>query len=131
MTIRATRRVPNNDHPPRQHAVADDSLFTVLLAAVLYLKGNALKHRLGIREVQVQRDEYPIFHGTSRQKIWINGTCEIFGDRGFDIMAETVQRGLNPSRQVLVKLEAQGHSATLSRMQSLGMQLERTDQPRQ
>jgi hypothetical protein len=52
VAIRATRRVSHNDHPPRQHAVADDSHFTALLSSVFDLKGDALKDHLGIREVQ-------------------------------------------------------------------------------
>ena len=52
MAIRATRRVSNNDHAPGKKTVANDSLFTVLLADVLYLKGDALEDRFGICEVQ-------------------------------------------------------------------------------
>jgi hypothetical protein len=52
VTIRATRRVPNNDHPPSEHAVADDSYFTVLLSDVFDFKGHSLENYRSIREVQ-------------------------------------------------------------------------------
>ncbi len=52
MTIRATQCVPNDDHPPGQHAVTDDSHFTVLPSHVFDLKGNSFKDYLGIRKVQ-------------------------------------------------------------------------------
>jgi hypothetical protein len=52
VAIRATRCVPNDNHPPRQQTVADDSHFPVLFANVFDLKGNALKDHLGIRKVQ-------------------------------------------------------------------------------
>jgi hypothetical protein len=52
VTFRATRRVSDDYHPPGQYAVANNSLFAVLLPNVLNLKGDALKNQLGIREVQ-------------------------------------------------------------------------------
>ena len=52
VAIRATRCVPNDNHPPCQQTVADDSHFPVLFANVLNLKGNALKDHLGIHKVQ-------------------------------------------------------------------------------
>ena len=52
MTIRATRRVSDDDHPPSQHAETDDSLLTMLLAGVFNFKGDALKNYFGIRKAK-------------------------------------------------------------------------------
>ncbi len=52
MTIRATRRISDNDHLLRQQTVTNDSFLTVILAYVLHLKEDALEDEFGIREVQ-------------------------------------------------------------------------------
>ena len=49
---RVTRRIPNDDHPPCEQAIADDSCFTVLFLDVFDLKGHTLEDCLGICEVQ-------------------------------------------------------------------------------
>lgn len=47
---RSTRRVSNHHEPPLQQPVADDAAFTVVPAAVIELKRDALEHQRGVFE---------------------------------------------------------------------------------
>jgi hypothetical protein len=64
---RATRRVPDDNHPVFQAAVADDSTFAVVLASVYDLYGRSVKHDQGILEVEAALSESLLSLG------WIEG----------------------------------------------------------
>jgi hypothetical protein len=49
---RATRCVSDDDHPPSQQSVADDSALAVVLARVVNLDGRAFKDERGVFKVE-------------------------------------------------------------------------------
>lgn len=62
-----------------------------------------------IREVEIERDKYPVFGDACREKVWIDCASKVLGDCGLDIVTKITQRGFDPSRQVFVQLESKDH----------------------
>jgi len=59
----APRCIPNHDDPTFQTAKADDSLFTVVLARVFNLNGDAFEYAHGVSDVETASTDMP---GTKR-----------------------------------------------------------------
>jgi hypothetical protein len=57
---RATRCVPDDDHPTFEVAIADDSRFAVVFAPVFHLDGRSFKHDQGICKVESALSESPL-----------------------------------------------------------------------
>ncbi len=67
VTFRATRCVSDYDHPTDQHAITNDSNFSVVLSRVFHFDRNALEHQSGVCKVQ------PSFRQSSIALDWIEG----------------------------------------------------------
>ena len=59
-----------------------------------------------ISKVQIESDEHSIFSLACREEVGIGGSCKSFRQGCLYIVSKIAQRGLDPSRQVLIQLEA-------------------------
>jgi len=71
--------------------------------------------RADIREIEVKRDKHTIFGDAGCQKIGIWCSRQSFGVGSLDVVPKFAQRGLDPSGEVLVEFEAEGHLTALRR----------------
>ena len=64
-----------------------------------------------IGEVEIERDEDPVFGNAGRKQTRIDRTCKVFREGRFDVVALGAKGGLDSLWEVLVQLEPKSHRA--------------------